>query len=90
MQPTTRFHHGITHAILQEADVVFHHPVAVHPTHGLFKTDAEGGKTTLGRLLRRGEFPSTRCCLRLDAREAMQEESLDALILDTDHCRVAR
>jgi len=80
MQPTTRFHNGITNAILQEADVVFHHPVAFHPTNGMFNTDSDGGKTTIGRVLRRGEFPSTRCFPRLDDRDAMQEKSLEALL----------
>ena len=35
----------------------------------------------IGRLFRRSEFPSTRCFLRLEDRDAMQEESLEALIL---------
>jgi hypothetical protein len=58
-----------------------HHPVAFHPTNGVFTTDADGGHTTIGRLLRRGEFPSTRCLLRLADRDAMQEKSLEALVL---------
>jgi hypothetical protein len=81
MQPTTRFHNGIANAIRQEAYFVFHHPVAFHPTNGVFNTDSDGGNTTIGRFLRRGEFPSTRCPLRLEDRDAMQEKSLEALIL---------
>jgi hypothetical protein len=81
MQPTTRFHYGITNAILQEADFVFHDSVAFHPTNGVFNPNSDGGNTTIGLLLRRGEFPSTRCFLGLDDREARQEKSLEALIL---------
>ena len=81
MQPTTRFHNGITNAILQEADFVFHHPVAFHPTNGVFNTDSDGGNTTIGRFLRQSEFPATRCFLRLEDRDAMQEKSLEAPIL---------
>jgi len=81
MQPTTRFHHGITNAILQEADFIFHHPVAFHPTNGVFNTNSDGGNTTIGRLLRRGEFPTTWCFLGLEDRDARQEKSLEALIL---------
>jgi hypothetical protein len=43
--------------------------------------DADGGKTTIGRLLRRREFPATRCFLRLDERDARQKKSLEALLL---------
>jgi hypothetical protein len=81
MQPTTRFHHGITNAILQEADFIFHHPVAFHPTNGVFNANSDGGNTTIGRLLRRGEFPARRCFLGLEDRDARQEKSLEALIL---------
>jgi hypothetical protein len=79
MQPTTRFHHGITNAILQEADFIFHYPVAFHPTNGVFNTNYAGGNTTIGHLLRRGEFPTTRCFLGLEDRDARQEKSLEAL-----------
>ena len=81
MQPTTRFHHGLTNAIRQEADFVFHQPVAFHPTNGVLTTHSDGGNTTSGRFLRRGELSSTRCFLRLEDRDAMQEKSLEALIL---------
>jgi hypothetical protein len=81
MQPTTRFHHGIPHAIRQETDGIVHHPIAFHPTNGMFNADADRGKTTIGRLLRRREFPATRCFLRLDERDARQKKSLEALLL---------
>src|SRR5215207_3979240 len=81
MQATTRFHNGITKAILQEAHCVFHHSVTFHPTNGVFNTNSDGRNTTIGRLLRRGEFPATRCFLGLDNRDARQDKSLEALIL---------
>src|SRR5512132_2060259 len=81
MQPTTCFHHGITNAILQEADGVFHHPVAFHPANGVFNTDSHGGNATIGGFLRRGEFPTTWFLLRLDNRDVGQDESLEAHVL---------
>jgi hypothetical protein len=81
MQSTTRFHNGITNAILQETDFVFHNPLAFHPTKGVFNADSDGGNTTIGRFLRRGEFLPTRFLLGLDNRDAGQDESLEALIL---------
>jgi hypothetical protein len=81
MQPTTRFHHGITKAILQKASFVLHDPVALHPTHGVFNTNADGGNPTIGLLLRRGQFPSRWCFLGLEDRHARQEKPLKALLL---------
>jgi hypothetical protein len=81
MQPTTRFHHGITNALLPETDFVCHHPRAVHPTNGVFNADADGRNPTISRFRRRRAFPATRCFLRLDARDAWQETSLEALLL---------
>jgi hypothetical protein len=81
MQPTTRFHYGITNTILQEADFVFHNPVALHPANGVFNTDSDGGNTTIGGFLRRHEFPATRFLFGLDNRDVGQDESLEAQIL---------
>jgi hypothetical protein len=81
MQPTTRFHHGITKAILQETDVVFHNPIAFHSTHGVFNADSDGGDPTIGRFLKRRAFPATRGFLRLEDRDARQDKTLEALIL---------
>jgi len=68
MQPTTGFHGGITNAIRQEADFVFHHPIAFHPANGVFNTDANGGNKTIGGVLRPSEFAATpflfRGCLK--------------------------
>ena len=81
MQATTCFHHDIANAILQEADVVFHHPVAFHPTNGVFNTDSDGGNTTIGRFLRWGEFTPTGFFLGLTRRHTGQEEALESRIL---------
>jgi hypothetical protein len=81
MQPTTRFHHGITNAILQEADCVFHNPLAFHPTNGVFDADADSGNTTIGGVLREGQFPATRFLFRLDHRDIGQDESLEPPIV---------
>jgi hypothetical protein len=81
MQATTCFHHDIAKAILQEADFVFHHPLAFHPTTGVFNTDAAGGKTTIGRLLRRGELTSTGFFLGWTRRPTGQEEALESRLL---------
>jgi hypothetical protein len=81
MQPTTRFHHGIPNTILQEADFVFHDSVAFHSTNGVFNTNSDGGNSTIGRFLRRGEFPSRWYFLGLDDRDARQNKTLEALIL---------
>jgi hypothetical protein len=35
----------------------------------------------MGRVLRRREFPATRCFLRLDDRDARQDKALEALLL---------
>src|SRR5918996_95344 len=81
MQATARFHDGVTNPVLQEADFVFHDPIAFHPTNGVFNADSDGGDSTIGRFLRWGEFPPTRFLLGLDNRDAGQDESLEAHIL---------
>ena len=81
MQSTTRLHDGVANAILQEADFVFHNPVAFHPANGVFNTDSDGGNTTINGFLRRSEFPTTRFLVRLDHRDVGQDESLEAHIL---------
>jgi hypothetical protein len=81
MQTTARFHDGIANSILQEADFVFHDSIAFHSTNGVFNADTDGGDSTIGRFLRRGEFPPRRSLLGLDNRDASQDESLEAHIL---------
>ena len=81
MQATTCFHDGVPYPVLQKADVVLHEPVAFHPTNGVFNPHADGGNSTIGRLLRRGQVPSRWCFLGLDDRDARQEKSLEAFML---------
>jgi hypothetical protein len=81
MHATTWFHDGVPNPVLQEADWVFHESIAVHSTDGLFDPDADRCAPTIGRLFRRREGPATRWWLRLNNRDAMQEESLEALLL---------
>ena len=81
MQSTTRFHDGIANPILQEADSVFHDSVAFHSTNGVFNSNSDGGNTTIGCLLRRGQFSSTRGFLGLEDCHTRQVKSLEALIL---------
>ena len=81
MQPTTRFHHRITNAILQEADFVFHDSVAFHSTNRVFNPNSDGGNSTIDLLLRWGQFPSRWCFLGLEDRDARYEKPLKTLIL---------
>ena len=93
MQATTCFHDGVPNSVLQKANFVFHDPVAFHPTNGMFDPDANGRDPTIGRFLRRSEFPPTRFLLRLEQHHTGQEESLEALILiqtTTEGQRIAR
>jgi hypothetical protein len=47
----------------------------------MFDPDTDGRDQTIHRLLRGREFPSTRCFLRLEDRDPIQAESLEAFIL---------
>ena len=81
MQTTACFHDGIPHHILQKAEFVLHDPGAFHPTHGVFKTNSDGRNMMIRCLLRGREFSSRRFFLGLDNGDALQAESLEALIL---------
>lgn len=81
MQAPTCFHDGVPNPILQEADGVFHDPVAFYPTNGMFDPHAEGRDPTICRFLRRREFPTTRFFLGWEDGDPRQEESLEALSL---------
>lgn len=81
MPAIARFHYSIPNAILQEADVVFHDPVAFHPANGMFNPDADGRDSAIRRLLRGCEFPTTWVLLGVDHRDAGQDASLEAPIL---------
>ena len=81
MQPTTRFHDGVPNPILQETDFVFHDSVTFHATNRVFNPHSDEGNATIGRLLRRGQFPSRGRFLGLEDGNAWQEKPLEALIL---------
>ncbi len=81
MQATARFHDGVTNPVLQEANFVFHDSIAFHPTNGVFNTHSGRGNSTIGLLLRRGQFPTMWGFLGLDDRDARQAKPLKALIL---------
>jgi hypothetical protein len=81
MQATTRFHDGVPKPILQEADFVFHDSVTLHTTNHVFTPHSDGGNSTIGLLLRRGQFPSRWCFLGLEDGDTRQEKPLKALIL---------
>jgi hypothetical protein len=81
MQATTRLHDGITNPVLEETDLVFHHPIAFHPTNGVFHADSDGRDPTIGGFLWRGEFPPTGFFLGLDNGDPGQDESLESQIL---------
>jgi hypothetical protein len=81
MQATTWFHDGVPNPILPEADVVLHAPIAFHPANGLFDPETEGREPAIRRWLRGREFPATRCFLRVEDRDPIQEESLEAFSL---------
>jgi hypothetical protein len=52
MQSTARLHYGVANPVLQEADLVFHQPIAFHPTDRVFDTNSDGRNRTIGRFLR--------------------------------------
>jgi hypothetical protein len=81
MQATTCVHASLPHAIGQEADGVLYHPVAFHPTHGVFSPQAHGRDLTSRRVFRGCEFPATRLLLGLENRDTRPQESLEALLL---------
>ncbi len=81
MQPTTRVHDGITNAILQEASLVFHHPISLHPTDRVFDTDSDGRDRTIARFLSWGEFPTTGVFLGLVDRDPLASIALEPHIL---------
>ena len=81
MQPTTGFHDGVPNPILQETDVVLHDSVAFPSTNGVFNPNSDGRNSTIGLLLRRGEFSSRWSLLGLEDCNARQVKSLEAFIL---------
>ena len=81
MQSTTRLHDGIAHPILQEAYLVFHHPVAFYPTNGVFDTDSDRRDHAILCFLRWGEFTPPWLFLRLDDHDIGKHKTLESHIL---------
>ena len=81
MQSTTRLHDGVANAILQEAYLVFHNPIAFHTANGVFNADSNRRDKTIGHFLRWGEFAPARFFLRLDDGDAVEYKALEAHIL---------
>ena len=73
-------HDDVPHPVLPEADIVRHDSVAVHPTTGVFPTDAEGGPPPRSRWLRGRVFSSRRFVLEVDKRDVRPAETLGALL----------
>jgi hypothetical protein len=81
MQSTTCLHNGIAHPILQEADLVFHHPLTLHPTDRVFNTDSDGRDHAIMGFLRWGEFTPPWLFLRLDDRDIVKHKALESHLL---------
>lgn len=81
MQSTARLHYGVANPVLQEADLVFHQPIAFHPTDRVFDTNSDGRNRTIGRFLRWREFTSPRFFLGLGNRHSIERKSLEPHIL---------
>ena len=81
MQSTTRLHDGIANAILQEAYLVFPHPIAFYTANGVFNTDSDRRDRAIGRFLKWGEFTPRRFFLRLDDGDTVEDKALETHIL---------
>ena len=81
MQATTRFHNGVANAVLEEAYLVFHDPIAFHTANSVFNTNADRRDTTIRRFLRGREFTPTGFFLRLDHGDPVEDKTLEAHIL---------
>jgi hypothetical protein len=81
MQSTTRFHDGIANPILQEAQLVFPHPILLHPADRVFDTDATGRDHAIVCFLGWGEFTPTWLFLGVNNRDPVQHQALESPIL---------
>jgi hypothetical protein len=81
VQSTTRLHDGIAYAVLQEPNLVFHRAVAFYPTNRVFDADSDGRDHAILRFLRWGEFTPTWLFLRLNDRDLVKHNALEAHIL---------
>jgi hypothetical protein len=90
MQATARFHASVTHAVLQETDLVLHSGVAVHPAHRVFDPDADGRERTIGRVLQGREFTPARFLRGWDDGHSGPNTSREAPLLRETTPRGAR
>jgi hypothetical protein len=81
MQATTRFHEGISNAILQEAYRVLPHSIAFHTAHRVVDADSDRRDRTIARLLRWCEFTPTGLFLGLDERDPGTHKTLESPLL---------
>jgi hypothetical protein len=81
MQSTTRFHDGIANPLLQEAHLVFHHPIPLHPADRVVDTDANGRDQAIVCFLQGGEFTPLWFFLGLPNRDPVQHKALESHIL---------
>ena len=81
MQSTTCFHDGIANPILQEASLVFHHPVTLHPTDRVFDTDSDGRDYAIVCFLRWSELTPTWLFLRLDDADTVKPNARESPLL---------
>jgi hypothetical protein len=81
MPSTPRLHDDIAHAILQEAQLVFDYPLAVHPATRVFDADSDRRDRTIVRFLRWREFTTTRLSLGLDPRDPSARKPREPSIL---------
>jgi hypothetical protein len=81
MQSTTRLHDGVANAVLQEANLVFDHPIAFHTTNRVFDADSNRRDSTIVRFLWWREFTTTGLFLGLDDRDPIANKPLESQIL---------
>ena len=81
MQATTCFHDDIPNAVLHEASLVLHDPLAFHPTNGVFDADSARRDLTMVCFLRWGEFTMTGLFLRVDDRDPLECNALEPKIV---------
>jgi hypothetical protein len=81
MQATPWFHDRITNAVLEEADFILYHPIAFHPTHGMFHAESDRRDPPMSGFLRRGQFAPTGFFRGLDDGHAGQDKALESEVL---------
>jgi hypothetical protein len=81
MQSPTRVHDGIAHPILEEAHLVCHHPIPLHPADRVFDTDSNGRDQAIVCFLGWGEFTPRWLFLGLNNRDPVQHKALESHLL---------